>query len=246
MLDQGQDQAAGLRRLLGAQALSLMAFPVSGDRDEGWIARVAHALRGLGARPVVMDASRGRIASAFGLRPRYELLDLLQGQRRFDAVAEATRDGIYVMRAERGLEAFVASGQSSQRLFSGFARLSHGFDALMLAMPAHELACLASPAAVVPVIAAEASDAGLTRAYATVKQLSAGFGYQRFAAVMQAAPGQGGAHGAHARLAAVARSFLGAEVALAGCLPPQGLQEAALAELAQNLLHTAATPLTLH
>ncbi len=245
MLDQGQDQAAGLRRLLGGTPLSLMAFPLANDGDERWIPRVAHALRGLGARPVVMDASRGRLVQAFGLRPRYELLDLLQGQRTFDAVAQSTRDGIYVMRADKGLDAFVASGGSSRELFSGFARLSHGFDALMLAMPAHELACLANPEAVVPVLALDSSDASITRAYATIKQLARDFGYRRFSAMVQPLPG-GSARGAHARLAMVARSFLDVEVALAGCLPLDGAQGAALAELAQNLLHTAATPLTLH
>lgn len=246
MLDQGHDQAAGLRRMLGASTMSLMAFPVGEGTDEAWIAQLARALRGLGSRPVVMDASRGRVLRAFGLRARYELLDLLQGQRRFDTVAESTRDGIYVMRADQGLEAFVASGAPSQQLFSGFARLSHGFDALMLAMPAHELACLASPAQAVPVIAMDSTDAGLTRAYATVKELASGFGYQRFAAVVRERAGGATAHGAHARLATVARSFLDAEVRLAGTLPASGADLAALAELAQSLLHTAATPLTLH
>lgn len=246
MLDQGRDQAAGLRRLLGAGRLNLMAFPLAEGADEGWIAQLARALRAAGSRPVVMDGSRGRLVRAFGLRPRYELLDLLQGQHQFDAVAAATREGIYVMRAEHGLEAFVASGAPSQALFSGFARLSHGFDALMLAMPAHELACVASPAQAVPVIAMDSTDAGLTRAYATIKQLASGFGYQRFAAVVRETPGGATARGAHARLATVARSFLDAEVRLAGCLPQGAGGEAALAELAQNLLHTAATPLTVH
>ena len=246
MLDQGHDQAAGLRRLLGEQRLNLMAFPVDEDSDEAWIAQLARALRGLGARPVVMDASRGRVLRAFGLRARYELLDLLQGQRRFDAVAESTHDGIYVMRAEQGLEAFVASGVPSQQLFAGFARLSHGFDSLLLAMPPHELACLASPAQAVPVIAMDSTDAGLTRAYGTVKQLASRYGYQRFAAVVRERVGGATAQGAHARLATVARSFLDAEVRLAGALPASGPRGAGLAELAQRLLDTAATPLTLH
>lgn len=251
MLDRGNDQAAGLRRLVGAGAgggsLSLLAFPLADDAPEaGWIAELAHALRGLGARPVVMDASRGRVLRAFGLQARYELLDLLQGAHGFDAVAPSTRDGIHVLRADRGVEAFVASGAPSADLFGGFARLSHGFDALMLAMPAAELACLASPAQVVPVVALDASDAGLTRAYATVKDLASRFGYARFAAVVHGAGTGAGARGAQARLATVARGFLGVEVAFAGCLPASGPRASALAELAQHLLHTAATPLTLH
>lgn len=246
MLDQGQDQAAGLRRLLGAGTLNLLAFPLAGEGDERWVARVAHALRAMGSRPVVMDGSRGRLAQAFGLSPHHELLDLLQGRRSFDAVAQSTRDGVYLIRADRGVEAYVGSGAPARGLFSGFARLPHGFDALMLAMPAHELACLASPQEVVPVVALDSTDAGLARAYTTVKQLACDFGYRRFTAMVQPLPDGASARGAYARLAMVARSFLGVEVALAGCLPLEGGQDAALAELARTLLDTASRPLALH
>lgn len=250
MLDRGADQAAGLRALRAAQgAMHLMAIPVEGGADAGWIADLARALRALGARPVVLDASRGRVVRAFGLRPRYELMDLLEGARDFDAVAAATGDGVYVLRADRGLEAFVASGAPAQRLFAGFAGLSQGFDVLLLAMPSPELACLADPGEVVPVIAVPADDDGMARAYAQVKDLARRFGYSRFAAAVRtpsgSRAGQGvqGARGACTRLATVARSFLGADIRFAGRLAEGG---ADLADLAQNLLHATATPLVLH
>ncbi len=246
MLDHGADQAAGLRRLRAAPSLHLMAFPVTEDGGARWIAEVAHALRALGARPVVVDATRGRLVRAFGLQPRHELMDLLDGSLRFEAVAQPTADGVWVLRADRGLEAFVASGAPAQQLFTSFARLSQGFDALLLAMPAHELACLADPSAVAPVIGLPTHDAGMTEAYATVKALASRYGYSRFAAVVRDVPGAASARGAHARLATVARSFLDAEVSFAGRLPAEGDAGPALADLAQNLLHTAATPLSLH
>ena len=246
MLDQGADQAAGLRRLRAASSLNLMAFPVGEEGSGHWIADVAHALRALGARPVVLDATRGRLAQAFGLQPRHELMDLLEGRLRFESVAQSTPDGVWVLRADRGLEAFVSSGAPAQDLFTGFARLSQGFDALLLAMPAAELASLADPTAVVPVIGMPSHDAGMTGAYATVKALASRYGYSRFAAVVREAPGAATARGAHARLATVARSFLDAEVSFAGRLPAGGGDGPALADLAQNLLHTAATPLSLH
>lgn len=251
MLDHGADQAAGLRALRTAQgAMHLMAFPVDSGADAGWIADLARALRALGARPVVVDASRGRVVNAFGLRPRYELMDLLEGARDFEAVAASTPDGVYVLRADRGLEAFAASGAPAQRLFSGFAGLSHGFDALLLAMPAQELACLADPAEVVPVIEVPSDDDGMARAYAQVKDLVRRFGYSRFAAAVRtprggrAGQGAVAARGAYARLATVARRFLGADILFAGRLAEDG--GADLADLAQNLLHATATPLALH
>jgi len=241
MLDQGHDQAAGLRRMAPAPRLNLMAFPVAMGGDEAWIAHLAHTLRAMGGRPVVLDATRGAVAQALGLKPRHELLDLLQGARDFDGVAQHTADGVYLLRAERGVEAFVASGAPASSLFAGFARLSHNFDAVLLAMPAAELACLAAPASgAVPVLAVEPGEAGLLRAYRTVKQLSGGFGFNRFAAV-----GCGPRCEAPGRLQAAARLFLDVDVSMAGWMA-DGASPGARERLAQSLLDSAATPLTLH
>jgi len=240
MLDQGLDQAAGLRRMAGVPKLNLMTFPVAVGGSDAWIAQLAHTLRAMGSRPVVVDATHGAVARALGLKPRHELLDLLHGDRDFDGVAQRTADGVYLLRAERGVEAFVASGAPAQSLFAGFAKLSHGFDAVLLAMPAAELACLASPANAVPVIAVESGEAGLLRAYRTVKQLASGFGFHRFAAVGCGPRGEG-----PGRLAAAASLFLDAEVSMAGWLDTT-TTPTARERLAQSLLDTAATPLTLH
>ncbi|MBL0421441.1 hypothetical protein JI739_13875 [Ramlibacter sp. AW1] len=244
MLDHGLDQAAGLRRLRGA-APSLLAFPVGEKDDDAWIAQLAGGLRQLGRRPLLVDASRGRVSGALGLRVRHDLLDLLQGRRSFTAVARSTREGIPVVRADRALEAFAATGARPRELFAALLNLGDGFDALLLAMPARELACLASPAQVVPVVSPEASEAGLTEAYATIKQLACDFGYQRFAAVMRETSAAAAAQ-LHGRLADVARSFLRAEVRWAGCVPAPGAGAAALGDLARRLLDHAATPVTLH
>ena len=247
MLDQGLDQAAGLRRMVAAQAptMNLMAFPVALGGDGAWIATLAHSLRAMGMRPVVLDASRGTVTRAFGMKPRHELLDMMRGAMTFDEVAHATADGVYVLRAERGVEAFVSSGAPARQLFSGFAQLSHGFDSVLLAMPAGELACMAPPADAVPVVVLDDNADGMVRAYGTVKQLALGFGYTRFALVARGA--SEGSKAQHSRLAAAARTFLNAEVTLAGRLPGTDLNAApVMAQLARTLLHTATTPLVLH
>lgn len=247
MLDRGLDQAAGLRRLMAQEPpapLRLLAFALPEDGEDAWVAPLAHALRAQGARPVVLDAGRGRLLQAFGVRARHDLLDMLQGTATFDAAAQCTGDGVWVLRADRGVEAFVSSGAAPRQLFEGFARLSHNFDAVLLAMPPHELACLAHPACAVPVIALEPGDDGLTRAYATLKELAGGYGYTRFSCVL---PGAGHAAQSHERLAFAARRFLNAEVALAGRLDATpAARDAALEEAAGALLRQAATPLALH
>lgn len=246
MLD-GIDQAEGLRRLQVAQApLGVLAFPLGGDASgTTWIAQLAHALRALGRKPVVLDGGRGAVAGAFGLKLRHELLDMLKGARGFDEVAQATPDGVYVLRGDQGLEAFVTGGGPAARLFAGFSKLSHGFDSLLLAMPAAELASVAAPDRGVPVISLEARPGGRLDAYATAKQLAGVYGYRRFACVVRGAINADQAADEHAVLADAADRFLGAQVALAGWLPATAAgREAALARTADTLLRTAAVPQT--
>jgi flagellar biosynthesis protein FlhG len=233
VLDHGLDQAAGLRRLLARPATGLLAFPLADAQPAGWIAQLAHALHALGRRPVVVDAGGGAVAGCFGLRLRHDLLDLLQGTHAFDAVARCA-GGVHVLRAERGLEAFVASGEPVRRLLEAFAALSHGFDDLLLAMPAGELASVAGPGATTPAIALPAGPDGLVGSYALVKRLAGEFGYRRFACVATGARDEAAARADHQRLAAAATRFLAADVAWAGWFargpggPPTGSAEALL------------------
>lgn len=246
MLDHGFDQAEGLRQLMPRPALGLLAFPLPADGNARWIAQLAHALRALGRRPVVLDAARGALTAAFGLRPRHELIDLLEGRQQFDAVAQATPDGVYVLRADRGVEAFVAGGAPAARLLGSFARLSHGFDEILLAMPAGELACLAGSHDTVPVVGLEPSADATMRSYALIKQLAENFGYQRFTCVIHDVNDQQAARGEYTRLAAAAGRFLNAEVALAGWLPASARScPQALARVARTLLETAVVPLSI-
>lgn len=247
MLECGLDQAAGLRQMMAPPALEVLAFPVVTPSRARWVARLAHALRGLGGRPLVLDAGRGTVAAAFGLRLRHELIDLLEGGLDFDAVAQATEDGVYVLRADRGVEAFVASGAPAAQLLASFGRLSHGFDQLLLAMPARELACLAGPQASVPIIGLDGEDDGLIRAYALVKQLAEGFGYRRFCCVLHGAREEEPARAEFIRLAAAAERFLKVQIALAGWLPPPGHHDdGAPQRVAQALVETAAGQVQLH
>lgn len=248
MFEPGHDQASGLRRMVAPPELGLMAFPLALGMPAQWIARLAHGLRALGARPVVIDAGRGAgLSHAFGLDLPFDLLDYLHGAASFDAVAGVTPDGVHVLRAEQGIEAFVASGAPARQLFGALAQLAHGFDVAVLAMPTDELASMADPGFAVPVVALEPGEEGLVRTYTTLKQLAEGFGYHRFALV--GCDGEGSAHTDrdHHRIAGIARTYLNAEVSLAGALSVDGYgTPAGLARLAGTLYSTAATPCSLH
>ena len=209
-------------------------------------------MRALGRRPVVLDGTAGEVSRALGTSSRKDLIDLLTGQATFDDVAQPTSDGIYVLRAEEGIDAFVASGAPAKDLFDGFARLSHDFDALLLVMPTAELACLANPRESVPVVAFEAGAADIASTYLVVKHLCTTFGYARFSLVVHGADGHGHAVQEHIRFAQAAKEFLNVDVAFAGWTPvnahdakdPMGAM--ALRRIAGALLKSASSPVFLH
>lgn len=246
------DQAAGLRQMAAAPGLSLMAFPLGGPASgcAQWVGRLALMMRALGMKPVIVDASGGQIALTLGVHCRLDLLDLLEGRNSFNEVAGSTADGVWVVRADRGVEEFVASGMSASHLFGGFAKLSQGFDSVLLAMPSQELASLAIPRTSVPVVGFDVGVSGMTQAYITVKQLAAQFGYSRFALALRGAEGAEEAKELHGRFAGTAREYLDVEVTLAGWTPPDTAYPVdfadALRHLCQNLLQTAATEVPLH
>lgn len=242
MLDDGCDQAQGLRTVALPHRLGVMAFPLAAGPVR-WIAQLVHALRALGRRPVVLDAHRGALTAAFGLRLRHELADLLAGARGFDSVAGVTADGVWVLRGERGLEAFADSGESPRRLLGGFERLHHGFDDLVLAMPAAELACLAAPADTVPVLGLGPDPAARVQAYGLAKDLRRAFGFERFACVVHGVRDAAHAHALYQSMETAGRRFLGVDVQLAGWLPAEAAPGApAFTRTAQALLDIVSTP----
>jgi len=243
VLDGGSDQAQGLREAAGAGLPALIACPLDASHPAQWVAQLALGLRLRGRRPIVLDASGGLVASSLGLRLQGELLDLLQGERQFDQVAQATADGVWAMRGERGIEFFVASGLRTQRLLEAFAKLSHGFDDVLLAMPVDELASMAPPGAHVPVVGVDGGYRGLVGAYGVVKRLAGRFGYRRFMCLAHGAASAQQALGDCARVARVARQHVRAELelVLAGVIPAPGCGDAAsLQRAAQGVLDCAA------
>lgn len=239
MLDRGLDQAAGLRRMMQPAPVRLWPLAVLPGTAARWIAWLTRGLGELGRTPVVVDAARGQAATAFGLVPRGDLLDLLEGRAPFDSVAQRSRDGIHVLRGDQGIEAFAGSGEPASRLLEAFGSLSHGFSDLLVAMPGPEMACLAAPADHVPVTTVDLSARGVMGSYALMKQLAAGFGYRRFACIATGAASEDEARAGFGRVSGAAHQFLDAEALWAGWLPPAGDARCAAeaARTAQVLLH---------
>src|ERR1700758_194836 len=77
----GRDQAAGLRRLFAPAQPRWLPVVLATDEQgaAGWVAALARQFAGQGSRPRIVAAARAQVASAFGLRARYDLVHAFDG-----------------------------------------------------------------------------------------------------------------------------------------------------------------------
>src|SRR5690606_36476573 len=154
----------------------------------------------------------------------------------FDRVAQRSRDGVHVLRGDHGIEAFAGSGEPADRLLAAFGALSHGFTDLLLAKPGPEIACVAAPAAHVPVLTVDVAGRGVMGSYALIKQLAGEFSYRRFACIVTGAASEDEARAGLGRVDGAARQILGAEASWAGWMPPAADGRGAEASRAAQVL----------
>jgi len=218
------DQAAGLRRMLSRSTTRVLPLVSALERPaQAELAiHLAAALAQLGSRVVVLDASRGAVATALGLRPRFELLQLLQGEKTFDEVVLDGPDGFRVMPAARGIEAMQDADDAGwSELFGAFAALSAPPDLVLLnsARGDTHAACRAARGTHELVLALETGADAVTAAYALMKSATREQGQRRFRLVFTGAPDGFDTAPLAERMNDVARRFLGADLRVGGVVP---------------------------
>jgi hypothetical protein len=104
--------------------------------NAGWLANLAYACVDQGARTLVVDAARARVAGAFGLRARYDLAHALDGDcTPLDACVSAGAN-LRILPAARALERN-GRGTDRQRGFeAGVRALAATADCALLVLPA--------------------------------------------------------------------------------------------------------------
>lgn len=164
------DQAAGLRRLLGDRA-ALRAVGLFGpDAELNAIAgaNLAYALSQRGGNLCLIDEAPGphNIAGQFGLMPRQGLTEVLHGRLHLDE-AMTNGPGLHLLKAD---QAFAETSETDEltwnRLGEDFVR--QDWEWLMLAAPADERPSLAL-AAPLRLLILPAVKNRLTEAYAVLK-----------------------------------------------------------------------------
>lgn len=212
------DQAAGLRLILRPGRLRVLPV-LAGMRGTGKTAIVialAHAAARGGQRVLVLDQSRGDIATALSLTWRRELADLLDGSHSYEEVLLPGPGGCGIVPAPRGLARLLRSGEGGARLFGSFAGLSRP-PQLVILNAQDASGCGLLPAPSETLLVARPTRCSITATYARMKDLVRRHGRYRFRLLVNRADEQG-ARALHDNVSQVARRFLGAEVVYAGAV----------------------------
>lgn len=235
-------QANGLLELFGRVPRATLA--VCGSEGAALTAQLAGALAELGQRVAVLDRSVGEVANACGVKARYDLAHVLEGDRTLEQVLLRLPDGTAVLPAARGLDRIAAEASDWQAaLADAVPALATGFDVWLV----HGLLPGATPGAQV-VLALQPTASAVTAAYGQLKVLAQAQGRRDFAVVVHKAADAEAARDAFECIAGTARRFLAAHLDFLGYVPAPCLPQSAAARadgavrqavlaLAQNLMH---------
>ncbi len=219
-----QDQAAGLRRMLARTTMRVLPLVSVLDRSAQALLAVhlAAAYSYLGNRVVIVDASRGDVAAAMNLNPRYELLHLLQGEKEYGDVALDGPDALRLVPAARGIESMEhADDEGWTEFFGAFTGLSEAPDLVLLNCAPGEAhaACRAAGGTHEVVLALDASPESVTAAYSLIKASLQSDGQRRYRLLFADLPDDADAAPLADRMIGAGQRFLGADLRDGGSLP---------------------------
>lgn len=220
------DQATGLRSILKRRVLRVMPVLHTGDAASqgAACAMLAREFAACGSRTILLDEA-GSALRALGLKPRHDLLALIEGELEFDGVALDANPRLRCVAAGAGLPALIAADAAGEPFFAGFLRLAEPAETLVVNLAGTATAAGASwlpifdaPASVLLVVGTTARD--LTGAYAAIKQANGGAAsVPLFRVLVNGASSEAEARVLAGKIADAAQRFLGAQVMYAGHVP---------------------------
>lgn len=186
MADFRSDQAAGLRRLMGGGQLQVVTFAAGcgGVGRSVSVANIGVALARLGKEVLVLDehASTDDIAATFGLIARYDLLQVMQRERRLAEVLVQPMPGLHILPAARAVKKLgKLSLPQQQALLDAMSGLERPIDVILIdaAIHPHGFSPLGL-ASQETVIVLSGSSASITEAYSLIKKVSHSYARKHF------------------------------------------------------------------
>ena len=231
------DQASGLRRLFGERSRKLFgiggldATPIAGD--------LARALAEIGSRVLVIDRTRGELASHYGARVRCELAHVLSGDRSIGDVLVDVAGDVTILPAGRGLDELALACDEGEGGWQGcleawLADAGREFDVWLV----NGLPPSGSPADML--LAIQPTRAGMTGAYAQIKALAQYRGVKSFGVIVRA-DSDAVARTVFDSVSQTAKRFLRAELDHRGTIGDRAAtRRQALLQLAESMIREPA------
>lgn len=224
------DQAEGLRRMLGQRSSRIVTFVSAAPvrEKQTLLLNLAACLHHVGRDVVLFDARRDSsgVATDLAAPSAASLLEAARGERRLEDVRYLCAHGFAVAALTRGPMPRVADQQS---LTSAFERLARGCDVLLADAEPDDngdlpLAAMAGNDIIVQLTNNAES---IVKAYGLIKRLHARLGRRPYSILVSGAT-EKEARGVHANLAQAANRYLALELRSIGSVPAdRDLQRAA-------------------
>lgn len=227
MAEQIHDQADGLRRLLMPDFVRVITV-TSGSAAAGkttTVISLAAALAHAGKKVLIIDENvgAGNVCATLGLNAHRDLLDVIRRDKTLDEVIVASRDGIRVLPAGRGMMVLEKlSADDKAHLTSSFANIDGPVDVILidsapgrdsrslpLALSSHEIVVVVSP-----------DPGSITAAYALMKHISGHHESKRhYHILFNKTAREGDARKIFDNMESVAKRYLAVTLQLLGFLP---------------------------
>lgn len=220
------DQAEGLRRLLlrASARVVTVAAAHTGFGATSLVVNLATALAQAGKDVLVLDenVSHDNVGNMLALKPRYDLLNAVRGDKTWREIMLHTRQGVRVMPIARAIQALPQlSAAERERLLEYLAEASRGADVVLVDAAASEgrniSASLAPEQPLLLVLNTTAS--AITESYALIKRMTLQDGRQNFEIVVNKARDEQEAQVIFGNVAQVARRHLNVRVDYLGYIP---------------------------
>ena len=220
------DQAEGLRRMLARAATSVVtvAGGCCGLGATSLVINLAATIAREGKDALVLDEnlSHDNVANSLALRPRYDLLHAVHGDKALSDVMLRAQHGMQVLPAARALhELSRLSATEHERMLNFLGEASLGMDAVLVdgsaagggfvsgsLAPEHPL-----------LVVVNATAAALTESYALIKRMVQLEGRRSFGIVVCRARNAAAAGTVYGNLDEVARRHLGVRMEYWGYIP---------------------------
>lgn len=220
------DQAEGLRRLLARSAARVVT--VVGARSGLGATSVAVNLAAVWARSgkevLVLDEhlTQNNVANTLALKPRYDLLNVIRGDKSLREVLLRGSDGVQILPVARAMQALPKLGEAErEKLLDVLTQASRGMDMVLVDAAAREghsvCASLSGDEPLMLVLNGTAS--GITESYAMLKQMALQNGRLAFDIVVNKVQNELEARAIFDNMAQLARRNLQVRLEYMGYIP---------------------------